>query len=317
MNSPWQSSASPTSPPTLAETAPLLSSPPLTPPSSPCFSCSVPRILAEHIVSGLLSFSDLQYIAAHGTRIETMNPGHCITLTSGGSVADVVNNKTERVFVDAVEITQPDLWPWRPSRFSHPPAVLLLFRHRHRCRHIEISPSPHLGRRCETSPRNELDAAGRNDAPSQRRLRRSGPGHEGAVRRPRGFPERHALRYGGPLHFLRSPKLRRQRLVPHRPQPLPRDRGPRETPHGIHSGDDGQGEGSGGDGHRWTLLGRPDQRRTCQNPRCCLPSAATSALHRRRLDGCQDATSPVHRRSRWMRAGPHAYRRLSWALILL
>lgn len=72
-----------------------------------CFSCSVPRILAEHIVPGLFSFSDLQHLAAHGTIIETMNPGHCITFTSGGTA--MVNNKT-RVFIDGAEITQPDLF---------------------------------------------------------------------------------------------------------------------------------------------------------------------------------------------------------------
>ncbi|PKI53455.1 hypothetical protein CRG98_026145 [Punica granatum] len=72
-----------------------------------CFSCSVPRILAEHMVPGLFSSSELRDLAAHGTRIETMNPGHCITLSSDS--AAVINNQG-RVFVDAAEITHPDMF---------------------------------------------------------------------------------------------------------------------------------------------------------------------------------------------------------------
>ncbi|XP_010025966.2 fasciclin-like arabinogalactan protein 21 [Eucalyptus grandis] len=70
-----------------------------------CASCSVPRILSEHIVPGLFSFGYLQKLA-FGTKVETMSPGHCLTVTS--ATHRVTN--TTRIFIDGVEISRPDMF---------------------------------------------------------------------------------------------------------------------------------------------------------------------------------------------------------------
>ncbi|KAK9053213.1 hypothetical protein SSX86_029845 [Deinandra increscens subsp. villosa] len=69
-----------------------------------CSSCSVVRILREHIVPGLFSHDYLRKLA-FGTKIETMDPGRCITVTSSTDV----NNYT-KIFIGGVEITRPDLF---------------------------------------------------------------------------------------------------------------------------------------------------------------------------------------------------------------
>ncbi|KAF8014575.1 hypothetical protein BT93_H0408 [Corymbia citriodora subsp. variegata] len=70
-----------------------------------CVSCSIPRILSEHIVPGLFSFSYLQKLA-FGTKVETMSPGHCLTVTSGTHR----DTNTTRIFIDGVEISRPDMF---------------------------------------------------------------------------------------------------------------------------------------------------------------------------------------------------------------
>lgn len=68
-------------------------------------SCSVTRLLREHIVPGLFSHEYLKKLA-FGTKIETMDPGRCITITSA---ADYQTNAT-KIFIGGVEITRPDLF---------------------------------------------------------------------------------------------------------------------------------------------------------------------------------------------------------------
>ncbi|XP_058079770.1 fasciclin-like arabinogalactan protein 21 [Magnolia sinica] len=70
-----------------------------------CPACSVPRILREHIVPGVFSLRYLSKLA-FGTKIETISPERCITVTTSISAVDNVT----RIFVDGVEITQPDLF---------------------------------------------------------------------------------------------------------------------------------------------------------------------------------------------------------------
>ncbi|KAI3665727.1 hypothetical protein L6452_44357 [Arctium lappa] len=69
-----------------------------------CSSCSVVRLLREHIVPGLFSYEYLRKLA-FGTKIETMDPGRCITVTSSTDA----NNYT-KIFIGGVEITRPDLF---------------------------------------------------------------------------------------------------------------------------------------------------------------------------------------------------------------
>ncbi|KAJ4978317.1 hypothetical protein NE237_009097 [Protea cynaroides] len=66
-----------------------------------CLSCSVPQLLREHIVPGLFSFDYLHKIES-GTKLETMSPGRCITVTSA-------ENST-KIFIGGVEITHPDIY---------------------------------------------------------------------------------------------------------------------------------------------------------------------------------------------------------------
>ncbi|XP_071703428.1 uncharacterized protein [Rutidosis leptorrhynchoides] len=69
-----------------------------------CTSCSVVRLLREHIVPGLFSHDYLRKLA-FGTKIETMDPGRCITVTSSTDA----NNYT-KIYIGGVEITRPDLF---------------------------------------------------------------------------------------------------------------------------------------------------------------------------------------------------------------
>ncbi|MED6209331.1 hypothetical protein PIB30_053648 [Stylosanthes scabra] len=46
-----------------------------------CFSCSVPSLLREHIVPGLFTIDYLRRLA-FGTKIETLSPGRCVTITT-------------------------------------------------------------------------------------------------------------------------------------------------------------------------------------------------------------------------------------------
>ncbi|XP_061345294.1 fasciclin-like arabinogalactan protein 21 [Gastrolobium bilobum] len=73
-----------------------------------CFSCSVPNLLREHIVPGLFTIDYLRRLA-FGTKIETLSPGRCITITSD-SVHPNTTAAAAKVFIGGVEITQPDLF---------------------------------------------------------------------------------------------------------------------------------------------------------------------------------------------------------------
>ncbi|GMP92746.1 hypothetical protein CsSME_00042837 [Camellia sinensis var. sinensis] len=65
-----------------------------------CRSCSVPLLLHEHTVPGLFPLHYLRTLA-FGSKIETLSPGRCITIT--------LSNSSE-VYVGGVKITRPDLY---------------------------------------------------------------------------------------------------------------------------------------------------------------------------------------------------------------
>ncbi|KAK6925455.1 FAS1 domain [Dillenia turbinata] len=67
-----------------------------------CFACSVPLILREHIVPGLFSFDYVKKLS-FGTKIETMSPGHCVTVTND-------KNNSSKIFINGVEITHPNMF---------------------------------------------------------------------------------------------------------------------------------------------------------------------------------------------------------------
>nr|XP_043638724.1 fasciclin-like arabinogalactan protein 21 [Erigeron canadensis] len=71
-----------------------------------CGSCSVVHLLREHIVPGLFSHEYLRKLA-FGTKIETMDPGRCITVTSS---TDANNDNYTKIYIGGVEITRPDLF---------------------------------------------------------------------------------------------------------------------------------------------------------------------------------------------------------------
>ncbi|CAN1343337.1 Fasciclin-like arabinogalactan protein 21 [Linum perenne] len=66
-----------------------------------CYSCSVPSLLREHIVPGLFTIDYLRKLA-FGTKVETLAPGRCITVTSSSA--------SSKIFIGGVEITHPDLF---------------------------------------------------------------------------------------------------------------------------------------------------------------------------------------------------------------
>ncbi|KAL6565387.1 hypothetical protein OROGR_002338 [Orobanche gracilis] len=68
-----------------------------------CFSSSVPILLSEHVVPGLFTIDYLRELA-FGTRIETLSPGRCITVTAES------NTSAPKIFIGGVEIKQPDLF---------------------------------------------------------------------------------------------------------------------------------------------------------------------------------------------------------------
>ncbi|OVA04512.1 FAS1 domain [Macleaya cordata] len=68
-------------------------------------SCSVPRLLREHIVPGIFSIDYLRKLV-FGTKLETLSSGRCITVTSAFNNA--TNSKI--IFIGGVEITHPDLF---------------------------------------------------------------------------------------------------------------------------------------------------------------------------------------------------------------
>ncbi|KAI7983288.1 Fasciclin-like arabinogalactan protein 21 [Camellia lanceoleosa] len=66
-----------------------------------CPSCSLPLLLQEHIISGLYTLPHLRSLP-FGTKIETLAPRHCITITD--------DKISREVFVGGMEITMPDLY---------------------------------------------------------------------------------------------------------------------------------------------------------------------------------------------------------------
>ncbi|CAN4093405.1 unnamed protein product [Withania somnifera] len=69
-----------------------------------CPSCSIPLLLQEHTVLGLYSFHFLRTLA-FGTKIETLAPTRCLTITPSR-----FQNSSRAVFVNGVEITKPDVY---------------------------------------------------------------------------------------------------------------------------------------------------------------------------------------------------------------
>ncbi|KAL7125343.1 hypothetical protein ABFS83_14G110800 [Erythranthe nasuta] len=67
-----------------------------------CASCSVPVLLQELSIPGLYPFRFLQTLT-FGTKIETLAPNRCLTLTGDGK-----NNS--KLFVNGVQITSPDIF---------------------------------------------------------------------------------------------------------------------------------------------------------------------------------------------------------------
>ncbi|XP_020699137.1 fasciclin-like arabinogalactan protein 21 [Dendrobium catenatum] len=84
-----------------------------------CPSFSAPRLLREHLVPGLFSSVYLSKLT-FGAKLETSSPGRCLSITSTSAVSksnnSVGSNDLDRdssginIFVDGIEITQPDLF---------------------------------------------------------------------------------------------------------------------------------------------------------------------------------------------------------------
>ncbi|XP_028755090.1 fasciclin-like arabinogalactan protein 21 [Neltuma alba] len=74
-----------------------------------CYSCSVPNLLREHIVPGYFTMDYLRKLA-FGTKIETLSPGRCITVTSDSINGNSSNAADVKVFIGGVEVTQPELF---------------------------------------------------------------------------------------------------------------------------------------------------------------------------------------------------------------
>ncbi|WCJ39101.1 hypothetical protein M5689_020119 [Euphorbia peplus] len=76
-----------------------------------CLSCSVPHLFREHIVPGLYTVDYLRKLA-FGTKIETLSPGRCLTVTSTAvqNLTSSLKSAGAKVFIGGVEITHPDLF---------------------------------------------------------------------------------------------------------------------------------------------------------------------------------------------------------------
>ncbi|XVE83197.1 hypothetical protein DITRI_Ditri16bG0068100 [Diplodiscus trichospermus] len=72
-----------------------------------CISCSTPSLLREHMVPGLLTADYLGKLT-FGTKIETLSPGRCITVTSTDNSHK--NFTIHKIFINGVEITHPDIF---------------------------------------------------------------------------------------------------------------------------------------------------------------------------------------------------------------
>ncbi|XP_019161242.1 PREDICTED: uncharacterized protein LOC109157855 [Ipomoea nil] len=69
-----------------------------------CPSCSLPLLLQEHSLPGLYSIHYLRTFA-FGTKIETLAPDRCLTVTSSAAAA-----AAKKVFVNGAEVTKADLF---------------------------------------------------------------------------------------------------------------------------------------------------------------------------------------------------------------
>ncbi|KAE9605198.1 hypothetical protein Lal_00024782 [Lupinus albus] len=74
-----------------------------------CFSCSIPNLLRDHMVSGLFTIDYLRRIAFR-TKIETLSPRPCITVTSHSVHPNTKSTTAAKVFIGGVEITQSGLF---------------------------------------------------------------------------------------------------------------------------------------------------------------------------------------------------------------
>ncbi|XVF15134.1 hypothetical protein REPUB_Repub09cG0123200 [Reevesia pubescens] len=72
-----------------------------------CVSCSSTSLLREHMVPGLFTVDYLRKLT-FGTKIETLSPGRCITVTS--TSYNHKNFTIHKIFIGGVEITHPDLF---------------------------------------------------------------------------------------------------------------------------------------------------------------------------------------------------------------
>ncbi|XVF15149.1 hypothetical protein REPUB_Repub09cG0124900 [Reevesia pubescens] len=72
-----------------------------------CVSCSSTSLLREHMVPGLFTIDYLRKLT-FGTKIETLSPGRCITVTS--TAYNHKNFTLHKIFIGGVEITHPDLF---------------------------------------------------------------------------------------------------------------------------------------------------------------------------------------------------------------
>ncbi|XWS41526.1 hypothetical protein CRYUN_Cryun17cG0089200 [Craigia yunnanensis] len=72
-----------------------------------CISCSTHSLLREHMAPGLFATDYLRKLT-FGTKIETLSPGRCITVTSTAN--NQKNSTIQKIFIGGVEITHPDLF---------------------------------------------------------------------------------------------------------------------------------------------------------------------------------------------------------------
>ncbi|KAL3538935.1 hypothetical protein ACH5RR_002301 [Cinchona calisaya] len=73
-----------------------------------CPSCFLPQLLMEHAVPGMYPLHFLRGLA-FGTKIETLAPNYCLTITSSAST-DTNSSSNPIVFVNGAEISSPDLF---------------------------------------------------------------------------------------------------------------------------------------------------------------------------------------------------------------
>ncbi|KAL2477197.1 fasciclin-like arabinogalactan protein 21 [Forsythia ovata] len=75
-----------------------------------CPSCSIPLLLQELSVPGLYPLHFLHSLA-FGTKIETLAPNRCVTITTSSSTFTASGHPNKgKIFVNGLEITRPDLF---------------------------------------------------------------------------------------------------------------------------------------------------------------------------------------------------------------